>query len=70
MYKLKLSTFIKIYLIFYTALLFRDLENLLSRQNYLISSLVIIKKDADIKQKVENIIDIKRIDKYLKIRVQ
>ncbi len=69
-YKLKLSIFIKIYLVFYIIILFRNLINLLSKQSYFISSLIIIKKDVNIKQKVENIINIKRVDKRLKIRVQ
>jgi len=68
-YKLKLPASIKIYNIFHALLLFKNPKNILLEQNYLISFPVIIKKDADIEWEVENIIDIKRVNKYFKIRV-
>ncbi len=69
MYKLKLSVFIKIYSVFYIVLLFRDPINLLSKQDYLISSSIIMKEDANAEWEVENIVNIKKVDKRLKARI-
>jgi len=68
-YKLKLSVFIKIYSVFYIVLLFRDPINLLSKQDYLISSSIIMKEDANAEWEVENIVNIKKVDKRLKARI-